>query len=297
MSTDCEMMELVWAHTYFVRDSFYDSRGVVRLEALLEKWEIASDLVKVFGVNFSLSWCAAREQWSVRHDLWTSLGLQVPGVVSRLLVLTSPCHLGGRRGAGSPNGHNDVEIDERVGDAAHPPGLVFDLRSLLRGEAGSIVVCINRCSALSMHSGHTLQRCSRASSWFDEKRVEGGRTPDQVDLRSNMGVASNRVFTAPLTATGHLSAMSHICYEGGCASGPKRHMFSSIRGLRQHQYKCHQDTPEEEMSLGNARTLKRKRDAEDEEERKRQQLEAQLAFEAANREPEPQPVWPTNRFF
>ena len=82
--------------------------------------------------------------------------------------------------------------------------------------------------------------------------------------------------------------MSHVCYEGGCAEKPR--VFSSSRALRQHEYRSHQDTPEEEMSLGNARTLKRKRDAQDEEERERQRIEAQLALEAANREPEPQPV-------
>ena len=36
--------------------------------------------------------------------------------------------------------------------------------------------------------------------------------------------------------------------------------------------------------------LKRKRDAEDEEERQKRDLEVRLAFEAARREPEPQPV-------
>ena len=84
--------------------------------------------------------------------------------------------------------------------------------------------------------------------------------------------------------------MSHICCEGDCASDPKQHAFSSIRGLRQHQYRCHQETPEEGTSLGEARSLKRKRDAEDEEERYRQHLEAQLALEAASCVPEPQPV-------
>ena len=67
-------------------------------------------------------------------------------------------------------------------------------------------------------------------------------------------------------------------------------MFSSSLALRQHEYRSHQDTPEEEMSLGNARTLKRKRDAQDEEERERRRIEAQLTLEAANCEPEPQPV-------
>lgn len=85
--------------------------------------------------------------------------------------------------------------------------------------------------------------------------------------------------------------MSHVCYEGGCASNQKRHTFSSVRALRTHQYRCHQDALEDEMSLGNARALKRKHDAEDEETHKRQRLEAQMALEAANCEPEPQPVW------
>jgi len=90
--------------------------------------------------------------------------------------------------------------------------------------------------------------------------------------------------------------MSHICYEGRCASNPKQQIFSSIRALRQHQYKSHEDTPEEETSLGNARMLKRKRDAEEEEERKRQRLEAQLALEMASREPEPPLVWLMDHF-
>lgn len=84
--------------------------------------------------------------------------------------------------------------------------------------------------------------------------------------------------------------MPHTCREGDCASDPKKNTFSSARGLRTHQYRSHRDDPEEETSLGNARTLKRKRDAEDNEARKVQRLEAQLALEAASREPEPQPV-------
>ena len=84
--------------------------------------------------------------------------------------------------------------------------------------------------------------------------------------------------------------MSHVCYEGACASGRRRKAFSTIRGLRTHYEKAHQDTPEEETSLGSSRSLKRKRDAEDEEDRRRQDLEAQMAIEAANREPELRPV-------
>ena len=83
--------------------------------------------------------------------------------------------------------------------------------------------------------------------------------------------------------------MSHVCYEGSCASGPKS--FSTARGLRIHQYRSHSGDAEDETTLGNARALKRQRDAEDEvRKRQRLELEAQLALEAANCELEPQPV-------
>jgi hypothetical protein len=84
--------------------------------------------------------------------------------------------------------------------------------------------------------------------------------------------------------------MVHICYEGDCANAPVPQAFSSIRGFRTHLLKRHRDTPEAQTSLGNSRMLKRKRDEEDEEDRRRQELEAQLALEAANREPEIPPV-------
>ena len=86
--------------------------------------------------------------------------------------------------------------------------------------------------------------------------------------------------------------MSHVCYEGACASNQKHKAFLTIRGLRTHYEKAHPDTPEEETSLGSSRSLKRKRDAEDEEDRRRRQdLEAQMACEAImNREPELRPV-------
>ena len=85
--------------------------------------------------------------------------------------------------------------------------------------------------------------------------------------------------------------MSHVCYEGACGSGPKRQTFSTPRGLHTHQGRRHSNTKEEETSLGNARALKRKRDAEDELCKKQQlELEAQLVLEAANRELELQPV-------
>ena len=105
---------------------------------------------------------------------------------------------------------------------------------------------------------------------------------------------SLRPYCLPLHPQTQDPHMSHVCYEGGCATNPKRHPFASTRALRQHQYKCHDDIPEEETSLGNARTSKRKRDAEDEEERKRRCLEAQLALEIASHEPEPQPVRSTD---
>ena len=85
--------------------------------------------------------------------------------------------------------------------------------------------------------------------------------------------------------------MSHTCYEGDCASSQNQPTFPTTRGLRTHQNRCHSKIAEEETSLGNARALKRKRDAED-EARKRQhlELEALLALEATNRELELQPV-------
>lgn len=84
--------------------------------------------------------------------------------------------------------------------------------------------------------------------------------------------------------------MAHVCYEGDCANGPTQSAFPTIRGFRQHLLKCHQNTPEDQTSLGNSRTLKRKRDEEVEEDRRRQIHEAQLALEAANIEPETRPV-------
>ena len=105
----------------------------------------------------------------------------------------------------------------------------------------------------------------------------------------------DRVFTAPPenlnTAALQDLTMSHVCYEGACAS--RRKCFTTIRGLRTHYEKAHQNTPDEETSLGSSRSLKRKRDAEDEEDRQqrqRQDLEVQMAIEAANREPELRPV-------
>ncbi|KAF9786095.1 hypothetical protein BJ322DRAFT_1020212 [Thelephora terrestris] len=87
--------------------------------------------------------------------------------------------------------------------------------------------------------------------------------------------------------------MSHVCYEGSCASGPQR-LFSSSRGLHQHQKKIHKDIPEQETSLGASRSLKRKRDEEEEELRRCQDVEARRlaleALEAMNHEPELPPV-------
>ena len=104
----------------------------------------------------------------------------------------------------------------------------------------------------------------------------------------------DRVFTAPenLNVALRGPVISHVCYEGACASNQKRKAFSTIRGLRTHYEKAHPDTPEEETSLGSSRSLKRKRDAEDKEDRRRRQdLEAQMACEAImNREPELRPV-------
>lgn len=106
--------------------------------------------------------------------------------------------------------------------------------------------------------------------------------------KHGIGLCDRRVLIDPLAKV--FGTMSHTCYEGACASNPKQHRFPTIRGLRTHQNRSHRGDPEEETSLGNARALKRKRDAEMEEVRKRQCLEAQLALEAANREPEPRLV-------
>jgi hypothetical protein len=84
--------------------------------------------------------------------------------------------------------------------------------------------------------------------------------------------------------------MSHVCYEGTCATSKKRQVFSSARGLHQHWLRTHEDTPDEETTLAIARSLKRKRDADEEEDRRRRDLEVRLAFEAAHREPELPPV-------
>jgi len=45
--------------TYFIRNLSNGPRGVIRLETILEERKVAGDLVKVFGVNFALSLCAA----------------------------------------------------------------------------------------------------------------------------------------------------------------------------------------------------------------------------------------------
>ena len=84
--------------------------------------------------------------------------------------------------------------------------------------------------------------------------------------------------------------MSHVCYEGSCASCSGR-VFPTIRGLQQHQLKSHKDTPEQETSLGKSRSLKRKRDEEEEEQRRRD-VEARLVLEAMVDEPELRPVRP-----
>lgn len=120
--------------------------------------------------------------------------------------------------------------------------------------------------------------------WGEEGRTDHTRNLCDSQLRGQPLVLhfSKSMDTTP-----------HVCYEGACASGPKRREFSSSRALRQHENRCHQDTPEEETSLGSARSLKRKRDAEDKEEQERQRLKAQLTFEAATRVPDPPVVWLT----
>jgi len=78
------------------------------------------------------------------------------------------------------------------------------------------------------------------------------------------------------------------CFEGDCASQLNPRLYRNQQSLRQHQYKKHADTKEEDTSLGRALTLKRAHDADVEEMRKRQLLEAEMA----HRTPEPEPPHP-----
>jgi len=43
-----------------VCDPSNDPRGVIRLEPVLEKWEVADDQFEIFGVNGVLNGCAVQ---------------------------------------------------------------------------------------------------------------------------------------------------------------------------------------------------------------------------------------------
>jgi len=78
------------------------------------------------------------------------------------------------------------------------------------------------------------------------------------------------------------------CTEGDCASQPNPRVYPSQQSLRQHQYKKHANTREEDTLLGQALAIKRAHDVEVEETRKRRLLEAEMA----RRTPEPEPPRP-----
>jgi hypothetical protein len=92
----------------------------------------------------------------------------------------------------------------------------------------------------------------------------------------------------------HLSSFMHSatagyqCLEGDCPTQPNPRFYQNQQSLRQHQYKKHTNTKEEDTSLGRALTLKRAHDADVEAAQKRQLLEAEMAC----RTPEPEPPRP-----
>jgi hypothetical protein len=77
----------------------------------------------------------------------------------------------------------------------------------------------------------------------------------------------------------------YLCFEGDCTSQPNPKEYRNQQSLRQHQYKKHSDTKEEDTSLGRAFAVKRAHDADVEEARKRRLLDAEIA----RRTPEPEP--------
>lgn len=73
-------------------------------------------------------------------------------------------------------------------------------------------------------------------------------------------------------------AAGYRCFEGDCASKPNARVYRNQQSLRQHQYKKHTDTKEEDTAIGRALALKRAHDADVQEgARKRQLLEAEMA--------------------
>jgi hypothetical protein len=94
-----------------------------------------------------------------------------------------------------------------------------------------------------------------------------------------------------LTALFTRSTMAgYRCFEGSCADELSPREYRNQQSLRQHQYKKHTDTKEEDTSMGRALTLKRVHEAEVEEVRKRRLLEEEMA----RRTPEPEPPRPVS---
>jgi len=50
--------------TYVVCDLSNDPRGVIRLKAIFDKWEIFDDLLEIFGVNLALNRRAVKRDCS-----------------------------------------------------------------------------------------------------------------------------------------------------------------------------------------------------------------------------------------
>lgn len=108
---------------------------------------------------------------------------------------------------------------------------------------------------------------------------------------SESGTASAVTLSVPTCAFLLLMSSTttgYLCFEGDCANKPDRKSWTTQARLRQHQYKMHAGTREEETSMGRVLNLKREHDADVEEMRKRQLLEAEMAC----RTPEPEPPRP-----
>jgi len=78
------------------------------------------------------------------------------------------------------------------------------------------------------------------------------------------------------------------CFDGDCASQPNPRLYRNQQSLRQHQYKKHANTKDEDTLMGRVLALKRAHEADVEEVRKRQLLDEEMA----RRTPEPEPPHP-----
>ena len=81
------------------------------------------------------------------------------------------------------------------------------------------------------------------------------------------------------------ATLGYRCLEGDCANQLNPRVYRNQQSLRQHEYKKHANTKEEDTSIGRALALKRTHEAEVEEVQKRRLLEEGMA----RRTPEPEP--------